>query len=54
MWVASAIATAGVVLGTLLGSRVLSRIPDVWFHRVLVVVLTGPGTSMVVGGLSQG
>jgi uncharacterized membrane protein YfcA len=52
MWVAIAIATAGVVLGTVLGSRVLSRIPDVWFHRVLAVILAGLGTSMVVRGLA--
>ncbi|MCA1584508.1 MAG: sulfite exporter TauE/SafE family protein [Acidobacteria bacterium] len=53
MGVAIAIATVGVVIGTLLGSRVLSRIPDIWFHRVLAVVLAGLGTAMMVRGLSQ-
>jgi uncharacterized protein len=53
MWVAIALATVGVVLGTLVGSRVLARIPDVWFHRVLAIVLAGLGTAMVVRGLSE-
>jgi uncharacterized protein len=51
MWVAIATATVGVVLGTLLGSRVLSRIPEVWFHRVLAAVLAGLGTAMIVRGV---
>jgi uncharacterized membrane protein YfcA len=53
VWVAIAIATIGVVVGTLVGSRVLARIPDVWFHRVLAIVLAGLGTAMVVRGLSE-
>ena len=47
-WVTIVMATVGVALGTLLGSRVLSRIPDVWFHRVLGAVLAGLGGAMVV------
>jgi uncharacterized membrane protein YfcA len=53
MWIVIAIATIGVVLGTLLGSRALARIPDIWFHRVLAVVLAGLGTAMIVRGLSD-
>jgi uncharacterized protein len=53
MWIAIAIATAGVVLGTLVGSRVLARIPDVWFHRVLAIVLAGLGIAMVMRGFSE-
>jgi uncharacterized membrane protein YfcA len=53
MWTAILIATAGVVIGTLVGSRVLARIPDVWFHRVLAIVLAGLGFAMVVRGLSE-
>lgn len=49
--VAIATATVGVALGTLLGSRVLYRIPDVWFHRVLGALLAGLGTAMVVRGV---
>lgn len=48
LWVTMATATVGVALGTLLGSRVLYRIPDVWFHRVLAAVLAGLGTAMVI------
>jgi uncharacterized membrane protein YfcA len=51
LWVTIATATVGVVLGTLLGSRVLSRIPDVWFHRVLAAVLAALGMAMVVRGV---
>ena len=54
MWDLIAIATLGVVIGTLLGSRVLTRIPDVWFHRVLAVVLASLGVSMLIRGLSNG
>jgi uncharacterized membrane protein YfcA len=53
VWVAIAIATAGVVLGTLAGSRALARIPDLWFRRVLAAVLAGLGAAMVVRGLSE-
>jgi uncharacterized membrane protein YfcA len=52
VWVAIAIATGGVVLGTLAGSRALARIPDLWFRRVLAAVLAGLGAAMVVRGLS--
>ena len=45
-WVAPA--TVGVTLGTVLGSRVLVRIPDVWFRRVLAVVLALLGGTMLV------
>jgi uncharacterized membrane protein YfcA len=50
IWIPIAIATVGVVLGTLLGSRVLARIPDVWFHRVLAAVLAGLGATMLARG----
>jgi uncharacterized membrane protein YfcA len=43
-----AVATFGVVLGTLAGGRALARIPEGWFRRVLAVVLAGLGTAMVV------
>jgi uncharacterized membrane protein YfcA len=52
LWITIATATVGVVLGTLLGSRVLSRIPDVWFHRVLGAVLAALGSAMVVRAVS--
>ena len=39
IWPWVVLASAGVTIGTVLGSRVLMRIPDVWFRRVLAVVL---------------
>jgi hypothetical protein len=48
-WIAWA--TAGVVIGTVLGSRVLGRIPDVWFRRVLAIVLALLGAAMMIRGL---
>lgn len=42
-----AVATLGVVVGTLAGGRVLARIPDRSFGRVLAVVLAGLGAVMV-------
>ncbi len=32
IWPAVAIATAGVVVGTLAGKRLLARVPEAWFH----------------------
>jgi uncharacterized membrane protein YfcA len=54
MWLPILIATIGVTLGTLLGSRVLARIPEIWFHRVLAAVLAALGISMLVRGLGIG
>jgi hypothetical protein len=47
-----AVAALGVVVGTLVGSRILARIPDVWFHRVLAIVLAGLGSAMVARGVA--
>jgi uncharacterized membrane protein YfcA len=41
------VATLGVAAGTVLGSRVLARIPETWFHRVLAIVLALLGTAML-------
>ena len=43
-----AVATAGVLAGTLLGSRVLRWIPESAFRRVLAVILAALGTWMLV------
>jgi uncharacterized membrane protein YfcA len=45
MWIA--LATLGVAVGTMLGNRVLARIPEMWFHRVLTIVLALLGTAML-------
>ncbi|MDA1185764.1 MAG: sulfite exporter TauE/SafE family protein [Acidobacteria bacterium] len=47
------IATVGVVIGTLLGNRLLVRIPDRVFRRTVAVVLTVLGATMLARGLSQ-
>ena len=54
MWLPILIATIGVTLGTLLGSRMLARIPEIWFHRVLAAVLAALGISMLARGLWSG
>jgi uncharacterized membrane protein YfcA len=40
-------ATVGVSLGTVLGSRTLKRMPEVWFRRVLAAILTILGVTML-------
>ena len=42
-----AILIAGVVAGTIVGSRALGRIPEVWFRRVLALVLAVLGVAML-------
>ena len=46
-----ALATLGVVAGTLLGNRLLVRIPEHWFRRTVAVVLAVLGTAILVRGL---
>jgi uncharacterized protein len=41
------LAIAGVIAGTIIGSRTLGRIPDVWFRRVLAVTLAILGVAML-------
>jgi len=52
LWRSIAIASLGVLAGTLIGSRALTRVPDVWFRRILAVVLWILGITMVVRGLA--
>lgn len=49
-WTWIVLATAGVTAGTVLGSGVLRRVPDVWFHRVLALVLAVLGAVMLTQG----
>ena len=49
-WIA--LATAGVIAGTLAGSRLLRRVPEAWFRRVLAVVLALLGVAMLARGVS--
>jgi len=36
-----------VVTGTIIGSRALGRIPEVWFRRVLALLLAVLGVAML-------
>ena len=44
-WIA--LATIGVTVGTVAGHRVLTRISEVWFRRILAVVLALLGAAMI-------
>jgi uncharacterized protein len=48
IWSWVALAIIGVTVGTVLGSRVLTRIPEVWFRRVLALVLAMLGGTMLL------
>jgi uncharacterized membrane protein YfcA len=50
MWPIIAIATAGVVVGTLGGMRVLKQVPDALFHRIVAVLLLALGVWMLRDG----
>jgi uncharacterized protein len=45
------VASIGVTIGTVFGSRGLNRIPEAWFGRVLAVVLAILGSAMLIRGL---
>jgi uncharacterized protein len=51
VWPLIVLATIGVVGGTVLGSRVLRRVPDVWFRRLLALILAILGSVMLMRGL---
>ena len=51
IWPWVALATVGVVIGTMLGTRVLVGISEVWFRRVLALILAVLGVAMLMRGL---
>jgi uncharacterized protein len=51
IWPQVLIATAGVVLGTLLGEHVLARMSQAVFRRVIALLLIGLGVYMALQGL---
>lgn len=51
IWPMAAIATAGVILGTLFGGRLLSRVPDKMFRPIVAVVLAALGVAMFIQGV---
>jgi uncharacterized membrane protein YfcA len=51
LWPWIVLATLGVTLGTVLGNRGLSQVPEAWFRRVLTVMLTVLGAAMLIRAL---
>lgn len=51
LWPWMALATAGIVAGTVLGSRVLDRLPERWFRRILALILAVLGGAMLLRGI---
>ena len=51
LWPLILLATAGVVTGTLLGTRLLSRIPDSACRRIVAVILAVLGAYMLIRAL---
>jgi uncharacterized membrane protein YfcA len=49
IWAPVLIATGGVIIGTLLGARILSRLSQEVFRRVVALLLLGLGVYMLVG-----
>ena len=45
------VATAGVIVGTVVGNRALGRIPERYFRRIVAIVLAVLGLWMIVRGL---
>jgi uncharacterized membrane protein YfcA len=53
IWPTVALATVGVMIGTLLGHRVLTRIPEATFRSIVAVILGLLGASMLMSGLRR-
>lgn len=47
LWAPIAMATGGVLLGTVAGSRLFERLAEIWFRRILALVLAALGTVMI-------
>jgi hypothetical protein len=54
LWQLLALATVGVMIGTIMGTRLLGRLPEKLFRRVLGVVLLLLGGYMITTGLRSG
>lgn len=50
IWILVAVATAGTVVGTLIGERVLRRIPEMAFRRVVAGLVLVLGAYMILRG----
>jgi hypothetical protein len=49
VWPFVVVATAGVLVGTLLGTRVLGRVPELLFRRVVSAIILILGAVMLTG-----
>jgi uncharacterized membrane protein YfcA len=49
MWPTAAVMTVGAVVGTVLGTPVLRRLPETWFRRMLATLLVVLGVALVAG-----
>lgn len=54
VWPSIVVTTIGVVIGTALGTRILGRVPERAFRRIIAVFLLGLGLYMVVAGGAAG
>jgi uncharacterized membrane protein YfcA len=52
LWTTIALASAGVVAGTFLGNRILTRIPESAFRPIVAVILAMLGVAMLITGLA--
>jgi uncharacterized membrane protein YfcA len=53
LWRSILLATLAVTVGTVLGSHMLMRVPEVWFRRVLALILALLGAAMLTRGLGR-
>jgi uncharacterized membrane protein YfcA len=53
IWPMVAVATVGVIVGTVLGHRVLVRIPESKFRAIVAAIIALLGGAMLVAGLTQ-
>jgi uncharacterized membrane protein YfcA len=53
IWPLIAVATTGALIGTAMGTRVLSRVPEPVFRRVVALLLAGLGVWMLAGGAGR-
>ena len=51
IWSWITLASVGVCVGTVLGSRTLARLPPIWFDRILAMVLALLGAVMMLRGV---
>jgi uncharacterized membrane protein YfcA len=51
LWPWMALASVGVMVGTVIGNRVLVRISEVWFRRALALILVVLGSAMLARGI---